>query len=127
MALYVPPGELVPAGLTTLKDYALRTGRPVDQINEDEMHSGWPDFPGRLGRVRREGQWPGESLYRGEELDGFFKAHPLVFLPVLADPLPAGMTTLDRYADQARRPAALHWGRRPGVSGHAVCTRAGSV
>ena len=102
----------LPAGMTTLEGYARRTGQPVDQVKARAARSRWPDFSGRCGRLKRKAAGNSESVYRAGELDKFFKAHPLV--PVLAQPLPAGLTTLDRYAERARRPAAPYWNMRPG-------------
>lgn len=99
----------LPAGMTTLEGYARRTGQPVDQVKARAARSRWPDFPGRCGRLKRKAAGNSENVYRAGELDKFFKAHPLV--PILAQPLPAGLTTLDRYAERARRPCTGICGR----------------
>jgi len=94
--------------MVTLAGYARREGYSRGTILGRQRRAA---FPARAATLAPGGR-RSAGVYRDEELDLYFAAHPV--LPVMTWPVPPGLVTLRGYGERAGRAAARSWRSRPG-------------
>lgn len=99
-----PPPDEIPAGLTTLHQWAPRHGRTYDYVRQVwRRRPGFPDPAGEMPARGRHGGGRGELLFDEAALDAWLASQPDLAPPQRIDPAslriyPDERITLGRFA-----------------------------